>query len=70
MKNVYRLVAQEDPLSKLQLSRLRQVEGNWLFRLDRFAGSVVCIVPVLAPVHNHWIVLLLPPIKAVETNLS
>ncbi len=63
-------MAEEDPLPELQLSSLRQVEGNWLFRLDHFAVSFPCIVPVLPSIHNHWVVLLSSPIKATETNLS
>jgi len=69
MENVYRLVAQEDSLSKLQLSRLRQIERNWLFRPDHPAGSVLCIVPVLASVYYHRFATLLPPLKTIETSL-
>jgi hypothetical protein len=47
-----------------------QIERNWLFRFDRFADPVLSIVPVLALVHNHRIVLPLSSIKAVEANLS
>jgi len=63
-------VAQEDSLPKLQLSRLRQAEGYRLSVMDHFAGSILCILPVLASFCNHRIALLLSSAEAAKANLT
>jgi hypothetical protein len=62
-------VAQEDSLPKLQLSRLRQAEGYRLSVMDHLAGPVLCVVPGLASVRNHRIIVPLSPAKTLEANL-
>ncbi len=40
-----------------------------MFRLDRFAGLALCVVPVLASVYSNCLVISLLPIKVIESNL-